>query len=145
MTSRSEDGFTFVEVLAALAIISLSAFLLGSALRGGMAAVEKIQNRNDVAAEISRLEFLFREEIGKLGPAWWEEEYGETYQNLYEKDGVLCLVADDSIFTFRHLKLENLEQSKLGITAALETDKGMHLEIKALYGSFAVTGNDDEK
>lgn len=145
MKRGNDDGYTFVEVLAALAILSLSGFIVWSGLSGGIRAVETIQNRNRVTSEIALLEYSFRGEIGKLGPSFWEREYGDEYRGLYEIDGKLILETDSGKLVFPHLRLLEMDQTDRGVTITLSAGNAGDLAIRAAYGTFPLGGGAEDE
>ena len=100
MTSGNDDGYTFTEVLAALAILSFSGLLLWSGLNLGIRSIGKINGRNKETGDIILLEYYFRREIGNRGAAYWEKEFSETYGGLYEKDDLLMLEEEGRVYAF---------------------------------------------
>lgn len=134
----------FVEILAALAILTMSAFLLWAAVSGGIKAVESIQEKNQEVTELARLEFLFRREVGKLGPAYWEKGADLSYDSIYEEDGILFLNENMIAHPFYTLNLIDVQNTEKGVLIKIGAHSGKTVKIYGLYGRFPLEGKNEE-
>ncbi|MBN2658740.1 MAG: hypothetical protein JXR86_16915 [Spirochaetales bacterium] len=145
MISGSEEGYTFVEVLAALAILSLSGFLIWTGLSAGLAFLDKLAARNREISEIALFEYLLRTEAYKIGPAYWERDIPEdACGGVFEDDGRLFLKTDQGDIPFFTLHLIEIGNSRSEIRLKIKTDRDFELDINANYGKFPLIGNDDD-
>lgn len=140
--TSAEAGFTFIEVLVAMAVLSLSGFILWTGLDGAMKSIEKIHNRNNIVSEISRFEYLFRTEINRLGPAYWETGI-DDYSGLYMMSNSLCLDTGHEKNLFYNIDLETLELKDSGIEVVLSSLEWKEIRVFANFGSFSLTTGDN--
>jgi len=140
MISDSEEGFTFIEILTALAILSLTGFLVWTGLSNGMAYIEKLSLRNREVSEMARLEYLFREEINRLGPSYWEAGISEEYKGVYQSEGILYLETDQGAIPFYLIDLIELKQTERAVELCLQTESEREITIKAPFGKLPLVG-----
>jgi len=73
-TGDGEDGFTFIEVLVAIAIFSFSAFVIWNGVSGAINAGEKILIRSRITSELASFEYDFRKSVNLIKTPYWERE-----------------------------------------------------------------------
>ncbi len=124
-SAPSEDGFTFVEVIVAIAIISITGFILWSGLNGIYETVLKVYKNSRITGELRQLEFLFRKNVDEIEIPYWDSSFEPE---------------SDFIFTsqFSYLTLDSIENDKNGMEIKVITADGEIFSIYALYGSFVL-------
>lgn len=135
-----EDGFTYIEVLTALLILSLSSLVLWSGLTQAISLVEKIHRKNKEIQEIALLEYYLRDEVGRFGPSYWDMDNSEDYTGLSKLDDNLVLESDLGKRYFTSLEL--LEQNAVsnGVSFLIHTKSGRTVELLCRYGRFSLKG-----
>ncbi|MBB6478492.1 prepilin-type N-terminal cleavage/methylation domain-containing protein [Spirochaeta isovalerica] len=135
----NDDGYTFVEVLVAIAIISLSGFVLWAGISRGMSFAEKIRIRNRENSEIAFFEYLFREEIGKIGLPYYESGF-EEYDGVFQEENLLIIERGAEKISFLNLSFADLKQTESYAEIHLHTVSGKDIMIKAPYGKYPLSG-----
>ncbi len=158
-----EDGFTLVEVLVGLAVISLLGVAVWGAASAAFRGVERARRSALASARALQLDDRFRACIGRVRPAWWAGEPrmeseggawrigdldGEAEKALVLRwaDGVLTI--DDGTTSTRHLGYAGVELAPaldtggrvFGTRLVVEGGALGRLQIVARYGGQAVHG-----
>lgn len=144
MNSRSasrQEGFTYIEVLVALAIISLSGYVIWMGFSSGLQALEKIYEKSRVSAELVIFERLFRREVNKLCVPYWEKEgdYGELL--ISNEVDFLSFNIDGKIHRFSYITMKELKMLEKGIEIDLQLRGDGAITLFQRFGSFPITGS----
>jgi prepilin-type N-terminal cleavage/methylation domain-containing protein len=101
MKSNSQWGFTLMETLIAMGIVSLILTILTVSLSSSTAVMEKSKDRALFGIRLLRADSLIRHRIGAVAVPYWETPVLETGETLItipwyqgERDGYVRLLMD---------------------------------------------------
>lgn len=135
-SAPSDDGFTFIEVIVAIAIISFSSFILWSGISGTFNTVSKVYNRSRISGELGHFEFLLRKEVNEIEIPYWNSSFDPQADFLFTEDEKLFFQNEQFTYQFSYLTLDSLEMKGDGVEVQVQTASGETHSIFALYGSF---------
>lgn len=140
--NNSESGFSLIEVLVTLAILSVSSALIFQSLWSQMALVERVETATAAAVQDRITRSGFGQVIGGLTPAWPEEEQS----NVFVGDGSSMSGLTATPLTADELDLPQFEMSIDPQTQALEYRSGdITIQLVQFNGpaQFHYLGQDD--
>lgn len=135
-----QDGFTYLEVLVAIAIISISSFAVWNGIHGGLNAIEKIIIKSRITAELVLFEHLFRDAVNEIKTPYWENENTSFEFSIHKKNDVLIFDIHEVKHQFKYISLLEMNEQESGIEIRLETGKDSSVTLYARYGTFLLQG-----
>ncbi|MDA3810810.1 MAG: hypothetical protein PF518_10860 [Spirochaetaceae bacterium] len=136
-----QDGFTYIEVIVALFIISFSAFILWGGLSGALKASEKIFIRAKRNNELTQLEYQFRTIVNFWDVDYWDKSIDLIELEIYQKENLLFLKFSEEVFTYRYLQFVSFNFSDKFVELIISDDSGIETTLHASYGSFVLDGD----
>jgi prepilin-type N-terminal cleavage/methylation domain-containing protein len=131
MENNAEGGFTLLETLAAIAVVSLVMGILGLSLSSSAGALEKTRDRVLFGIRLLRADSLLRDRVGAVAIPYWETpilEAGDAslaipwYQGerdgrlrLLTENGELILEAEDKWKKERLVLIAGLDGAELSV------------------------------
>ena len=137
----NQDGFTFLEVLVAIAIMSISSFAIWNGVHGGLNVLEKIVIKSRITADLALFEKLFRDSINDISTPYWVDEYTLADLSLYNENEILTFELHDIKHQFKSLTLVEIEEQEHGMQVRLKTERDSIILVYARYGSFHLSGD----
>lgn len=137
----SDEGFTFIEVIVAIAILSFSGFIIWSGISGTFDTVLKVYNKSRITGELRELEYLFRANVNDIQVPYWESTFEPVADFIITKDDNLCIQRENLNYQFSFLTVDNLEIVEDGMEITVKTTVGESHSIFALYSTFPLMGD----
>ena len=125
---KGQNGFTFIEVLVAIAIMSFSAFVIWNGLSGVMATGEKTLKKSGSISELALFEYSFRVSVNKINIPYWEKSISSDFLTEFQNEL--------ENYSFKYLNIKSFQASEKVMTVILVSDDFIEVEITANYGSF---------
>ncbi len=129
-----EEGFTYLEVLAAISIISFSGFIIWNGVNGAINATGKVLEKSRVTTELTLFEYNIRNAVKELKIAYWDNEIDvEKLEELTDK-------IENTELEYIHL--ESIETSPTGVIVNISDNRAVDYRIKVNFSSFILAGNE---
>jgi prepilin-type N-terminal cleavage/methylation domain-containing protein len=102
MNHNSQGGFTLIESLVAMTVVSLVMIILALSLSSSTGAMKKAKDRALFGIRLLRADSLLRDRIGAVAIPWWEKAVPETEESSVtipwyqgEREGYVRLIAEE--------------------------------------------------
>lgn len=136
-----EAGFTLIEVIVALFILSLSSFVLLDGFSIALKVFDKTNQTARINNDLATVEFRFRKLVNSAAFPYWENEINGNVFNVKNENEKMILGLNDELYTFKHLEFVSIVYSDKGSKLTLQTGKGEDIEISAKWGSYTMKGD----
>jgi len=120
------DGFTYIEVITAIIILSLSGFIVWSGISLAGKALESTINSIRTNNEISVLEYDFRQAVNSIQVQYWKGERDSAELNCFH----------DKILVYNTLVFHSLHFYGTGAELKVLTKAGREIVIFEKWGSY---------
>jgi len=137
-----EDGFTYIEVITAIFIISISSFVIWSGFQGAMRAVDKILLTSRIDNELILLEYEFRKAVGSINTDYWKKEINSENLDISQEDELLILKIGQQFHYYNYLSLIDFAKAETGAELIVSDENNREITLKANWGSFILDGKD---
>lgn len=137
-SSPSDEGFTFIEVLVAIAIISFSGFIIWSGISGTFETVLKVYHSSRISGELRQLEYLFRKNVNEMEIPYWDSSFEYEAGFFVTAEDKLHIQSDNFTYQFSFLTMDSLDIGESGMELNVSTPEGESFSLLAQYGSFAL-------
>lgn len=136
-----EEGFTYIEVIAAIFIVSLLAFVLWNGVSIAFNVIDKSYTSAKVNNELGALEYRFRTLVNSIEYNYWENEPHREAFMFSNRDNQMTFKYKEELYSFEYLEFLSIDYTENRAILIIRADKGTNIEIAALWGSFVLGDN----
>jgi hypothetical protein len=134
---KNEEGYTYLEVIAAICILSISTYLLLSGMNLTVRAADKVMKHGRISKELLLFEYYFRRSVNHIECEYWNRGIALDDFYLFQEDDSLFLDYRKERFQFFNLTLESMNVLDKGIEVIIMSGGKSHY-IFARFGFFCL-------